>query len=222
MPTSITVEQPDATTKTFAYDNNYQYDYLGQKSDYDAINNYNVPNSDDTADSDTLASVANVFTATSDQSLKAVSAVTVNPNSMVTLQVNLLGDASNPESGTVAATKAVLESYGGYHTIALDTPVTLKKGQAYSVIETIQTPSGKYYRPIEKGSDSYEETMMNGVTDQACRQSGRGSELPQDGRRLGGCDRPCRPGRNRYRQQRRLQAITAMWKSRPSPPTWPA
>jgi len=150
MVTSITAEQPDATTKTFAYDHNYQYDYLGQKSNFEATN------------SNTPFSVANVFTATSDQSLKAVSAITVDPDSMVSLQVNLLGDASNPESGTVAATKTVLEASGGYHTITLDTPVTLKKGQAYSVIETIQTPSGKYYLPIEKGSDSYETTMMNG------------------------------------------------------------
>jgi len=140
---SIVVEQPEAGTQTFAYDNNYQYDYLAGKSEIGAKTQAGQ------------ASVANVFTATGAQSLKAVSATTTEPASLVTVQVRRLSDAANPESGAVVSEKQVQETYGGYHTIALDTPVTLKKGDVFSVVETVETPEGSYTIPIEAGTGEH-------------------------------------------------------------------
>lgn len=75
------------------------------------------------------ASAANVFTAEDDELLRAVSAVTVEPDSTVQLQVYLLDKkAQGPTDGQLVTSQTEAVSLSGYHTIELDDPIELSAG----------------------------------------------------------------------------------------------
>lgn len=95
------------------------------------------------------ASAANVFTAEDDELLRAVSAVTVEPDSTVQLQVYLLDKkAQGPTDGQLVTSQTEAVSLSGYHTIELDDPIELSAGQRFSVVETIEGSRGSYL-PLE-------------------------------------------------------------------------
>jgi PKD repeat protein len=78
---------------------------------------------------------ANIFTAKSDEILKAVSFYTVDSNCKYEIYVN----TANASSSTINKAGAVISksgtsSYAGYHTIPLDSGVQLKAGQKFAVI----------------------------------------------------------------------------------------
>lgn len=87
-------------------------------------------------------SSANVFTASEDRVLRAVSCETAKPNTKVTYQVFLLNDdAKSPTDGTLALAKDVEYAYGGYHRLMLADEdkadwVAMRSGQRYSVVVT--------------------------------------------------------------------------------------
>ncbi|MFR9058698.1 lectin like domain-containing protein [Eubacterium callanderi] len=123
------------------YDNNYQYDFLGYKS------LVSVPPSE----ASTGNRVANVFTAEKDEVLTAVSAITVDTNSTVEVEIYKLADGADLSgAGEAVSTATAYPTYGGFHTIELNKDVELKAGERFAVVETITGASGGYL-PIEMG-----------------------------------------------------------------------
>ncbi|MEF2587378.1 MAG: lectin like domain-containing protein [Butyrivibrio sp.] len=118
------------------YDHNYQYD-LSAYSQYGWIGN------------GTSSTIANIFTATGTQLLKAVGVETQNPNINYTVNIYTdIANSSNPESGTLVRTQTGSFTYQGFHTIKMDNPLTLTKGKTFSVViklESMDGKSGAYY-----------------------------------------------------------------------------
>lgn len=86
---------------------------------------------------DRAVSVANVFTADRDMELTAVSSRTVHDNSRVIFRiVKLNNGAKDPEDGEEQAQFSKTFRYFGYHRTELPAPVSLKKGDRFSVITT--------------------------------------------------------------------------------------
>lgn len=137
--TSYQVDVPE--NSLFAYDNNYQYDFLGYKSFV------SVPPSEDNRGN----KVANIFTAEKDEVLTAVSAITVDTNSTVEIEIYKLADGADlSNAGEAVSTITAQPTYGGYHTIELNKDVELKAGERFAVVETITGDRGGYL-PIEMG-----------------------------------------------------------------------
>jgi len=118
------------------YDNIYQYDPLGWCSSL----GYN----------DSTVMGANVFTAGSNEMLEAVSFYTTDSNSFYNISIYL-----DPEDGPINASGPVSVKNGsmpmaGYHTVDLDTNVSLSEGQNFSVVITFTTPAYNYPLAIEK------------------------------------------------------------------------
>ncbi|MDO9543508.1 MAG: lectin like domain-containing protein [Kiritimatiellia bacterium] len=114
------------------YGSIYQYDPLGRVSDY----GYGSTN----------AWAANIFTATNNETLRAVGfyATDIDVNYEIYIYANLT--AGNPRSGTLKLTQTGACAYAGYHTVALNTPVTVSSGQLFSVV--IQFVNSSYTYPI--------------------------------------------------------------------------
>ena len=90
----------------FAYDNNYQYDFLGYKSFM------SVPPSE----ASTGNRVANVFTAEKDEVLTAVSAITVDTNSTVEVEIYKLADGADlSDAGEAVSTVTAYPTYAASH-----------------------------------------------------------------------------------------------------------
>jgi len=107
------------------FDRNYQYDGTSNFSTEDLTGS---------------ATMANVFTSISDESLKAVSFWTAQNDVDYTINIYTnLTDDSNPVSGTVALSAPITgtEDYCGYHTIKLDSAISLNEGEKYSVVVTL-------------------------------------------------------------------------------------
>lgn len=140
----------------FQYDNIYQYDALGL-GDSAEYNPYNRS-----------VSAANIFTANSAETLKAVSVTSSKPGSVVDVSVYLLDTAAaNPESGKLVSSQKNTISYGGFHTVNLQTPVTLSAGQRFAVVESIREPNGMYYIPVEV-VNLYENGRQQQIDTQGC------------------------------------------------------
>ncbi|WP_342305880.1 lectin like domain-containing protein [Methanolobus sp. ZRKC5] len=123
------------------YDHIYQHDPLG----WTACTGYN----------NTTAYGANVFTATTNESLEAVSFYTVDSNSFYNISVY-----RDPETGPVNSSGPVSVQNGsipiaGYHTVDLDTNVSLLQGQNFSVVVEFTTPNYNYPIAIEKTISGY-------------------------------------------------------------------
>jgi len=123
------------------YNTVYQYDPLGWLS--------NMGYRSDTA------WAANVFTATSGESLRAVG---ISTNQVDTAyQVFIY---TNPDNGPLSSAGPVSTTQGtigipGYHTITLPAPVSLNSGQKFSVVVRLQTPNYNYPIAIEKPYSDY-------------------------------------------------------------------
>ncbi len=109
------------------YDNNYQYD---------GTTNHIIVIEDKTA-----VKGANIFQAKASEDgevLKAVSLDTDYPNFNYEIKIYLSEDEvtikQNPEAGTLARTQTGTLTFAGWHTVELDNPVDLKKGQFFSVV----------------------------------------------------------------------------------------
>jgi C1A family cysteine protease len=118
------------------YDRVYEYDFLGWTTDAGF-------------GSDT-AWFSNVFTAKGQDELLAVSFYTAALDSTYSLYIykNVISD---PTSGrlVLAQTATTPLALAGYHTIPLDVPVSLAKGQRFSVVIKLTTPDYLYPITIE-------------------------------------------------------------------------
>jgi len=124
------------------YSSIYYYDPLGWVSNYGY--------------GDTTAHGANIYTATSNEALKAIGFYVNDNNADVTISVytNVLG-TTNPKNGTLAATKTDSFTYPGYYTVELDTPVSLTNGQQFSVVILFDNESYTYPVPMERPYAGY-------------------------------------------------------------------
>ena len=129
------------------YDRVYGYDFLGWTGDAGF-------------DSET-AWFSNVFTAKGQDELLAVSFYTAALDSTYRLFVykNIV---SAPTSGKLVATKTGALPLVGYHTIPLDAPVLLNKGQRFSVVVELTTPGYLNPIPIENYIPDYNGSATSG------------------------------------------------------------
>ena len=98
------------------YDNCYQYDSGGK---YKTI----------------LASkYSNVFTADSDEVLKAISYLSDKENIKIELKIYINCNADNPESGNLVYQRTIAQTSPGYHNIKLEKCIELNKGTRYSIV----------------------------------------------------------------------------------------
>ncbi len=125
---------------TTNYDHVYQYDLLG------LVNRFGYK--DDTA------WFANVFTATENEQLSAVSFYTVTLNAQCEIYVY-----TDPTSGPIGPDRYVGPSgtipAPGYHTVQLNTKVPLTAGHNFSVVIKLRTPNYNYPIPIEEPEEGY-------------------------------------------------------------------
>jgi C1A family cysteine protease len=114
---------------TTNYTTNYQYDPFGMQSSIGG--------------SSSTAYGANVFSATSTGTLKAVSFWVPYANTQYTAQVYVNPtDSGNPTSGTLMSTISGSVSYTGYYTESLSTTVPLTKGETFAAVIKFTAPSG--------------------------------------------------------------------------------
>ena len=123
------------------YNRIYQYDPLGWISSMGYGSN--------------TAWAANVFTATSPESLAAVGVSTNQINTAYQVFVY-----TNPDQGPMSSAGPVSTVQGtigipGYHTITLPTPVSLNAGQKFSIVVRFQTPNYNYPITIERPLSGY-------------------------------------------------------------------
>ena len=123
---------------TTNYDTNYQYDPLGWVSSIGG----------------STAWGANVFTATSNQQLSAVSFYAGSANTHYQIYVYTDPTSGSPTSGTLYTGPSGTEAWGGYYTIPLTTPVPLTAGHQFSVVMEITTP-GSSAIPVEYAQSGY-------------------------------------------------------------------
>jgi len=124
------------------YENIYQYDPLGWVS---SLGYKNV----------TTAWCANVFTAKSEEVLKAVSFYTTDSNCYYDLYIY-----TNPDSGPINQTGPVFSKSGtsltaGYHTILLDSEVRLTTGQNFSTVLKLTNSEYNYPVALEKPKEDW-------------------------------------------------------------------
>jgi C1A family cysteine protease len=125
---------------TSNYSHIYQYDPLGW------VNHLGYGNN--------TGWFANVFTAISNEPLTAVSFYTASLNSAYEVHV-YDHVTSGPTSGSLGGSKTGTLSLPGYHTILLDSPVSLTSGDRFSVIVQLTTPGFTYPIPIERPYAGY-------------------------------------------------------------------
>ncbi|MDW7731904.1 MAG: lectin like domain-containing protein [Methanolobus sp.] len=118
------------------YDQIYQYDPMGWCSSL--------------GNNSSTAMGANIFTATSNETLEAVGFYTTDSNSVYNISIYL-----DPEDGPINVSSPVSAKngsmlFGGYHTVNLDNNVSLLAGQRFSVVVTLTTPGYNYPLAIEK------------------------------------------------------------------------
>lgn len=88
---------------------------------------------------------ANVFTASGDRELRAVSTNTSTPGTTVTYTVyRLTEDAKSPEDGSPVSQVTEEYEFGGYHRVDLPEPVLFSDGEQYSVVVELVKPSGNH------------------------------------------------------------------------------
>ena len=142
--------------------------------------------------SDSEMKTANVFVADRNAKLTEISTVTTTPNSEVSYEIFLLRSKyRNPYDGVkIQSGEGYTFDYGGYHRFALKESVNLFKGQAYSIVISQKTPSGKSVFSIIRGemlqyetADTSEEPPSGSVekpTVEAASEGNTGEFAPED------------------------------------------
>jgi len=146
----ITVLTAEPTTN---YKTNYQYDPFGAEGGLGSGAN--------------SAYGANVFNATSDGTLKAISFYALGAGTQYTANVYVNPAANNPSSGSFSSTISGAVPYAGYYTERLNTTVPLTRGETFSVVIKFTTPDDDKPVPAQKkirGYDDAAPTTPTGVS----------------------------------------------------------
>ncbi|MBU0716233.1 MAG: FG-GAP repeat protein [Verrucomicrobia bacterium] len=135
------------------YDSKMGYDENATFNNAEAVTNYNSVYQYDplgmvgkTGYSSTNAWGANIFTATNSGTLRGVGfyATDIDMHYKIYIYRNIT--AGSPRSGTLELTQTGTFAYSGYHTVALNTPVTFASGQLFSVV--IEFVNSSYTYPV--------------------------------------------------------------------------
>jgi hypothetical protein len=142
---------------TGAFSRIYQYDPLGWVSSLGYGSN--------------TAWFANIFTASAEEQVSAVSFYTASLESAYELY--LYTDVTGfPTSGTLASSKTGTISSAGYHTILLDSPMALSPGQRFSAVVRLTTPGFNFPIPIEYPSGGYSSAAAANAGESFASSSG--------------------------------------------------
>jgi C1A family cysteine protease len=123
------------------YGANYQYDPLGWHSNW----GYD----------DTTAWSANIFQAAGNQPAQAVGFYVSDTDVNYQVYVYKGVTGNNPRSGSLKAAKSGTFLYPGFYTVKLDAPVSLNKGQLFSVVLKLENSSYNYPIAMEFPLDGY-------------------------------------------------------------------
>ncbi len=124
------------------YGDNYYHDPLGWCTTY----GYRNP----------VAWAANVFEALNNQPVEAVSFILPDVQSQALIRVYRNVVPGNPIQGELAGEQVVSRDYPGLYTVKLDQPVSISRGQLFSVVVRIQNGgSGLYPIAVEKRFSNY-------------------------------------------------------------------
>lgn len=140
------------------YDNNYQYDFMGVRSQV----NYGGETVmiEGLSEMNDSVSAANVFQAEGDETLRAVGVTDARAYAEsveVVTEVYRLSDNSGPVNGELVSSQTDRLDNLLYSVIELDTPVELKEGEYFSVVQTMRllTPGSETFLvPLEFGSEN--------------------------------------------------------------------
>jgi C1A family cysteine protease len=150
------------------YDMIYQYDPLGWVTSYGY--------------GDTDAWGANIFTAQNNLPLTAVSFYTTDVNTAYSIYVYKGVSGADPRSGVLAATKAGSQSYPGYYTVKLDSPVSMSNGVNFSVVIEFSNTGYTYPVASEKAYGGYSSAASANPGESYLSNSGTGwYDLSNDG-----------------------------------------
>ena len=143
------------------YDTVYSYDKLGEVNDYSGA-------------TVKTGSFANVFTANSSETIKAVGFYTTDLNVPTTISI-YKNPTSGPVGGTLKATFNTTLPYMGYNTIELPSSqqVPVTTGDRFSIVVQVTNPTNNYYIPIEENLDGYTSGIIS--------QPGQGYTLESGG-----------------------------------------
>jgi alpha-D-ribose 1-methylphosphonate 5-triphosphate synthase subunit PhnH len=108
----------------------------------------------------------NVFTAAAAEDISAASFYTASPNSeyQVSVYTNPTGGPVNPAGPLSVKTGTI--AIPGYHTVRLDTPVSVTSGQKFSVVVRLRTPGYNYPIPLERPVTGF-ASNVNAATGQS-------------------------------------------------------
>lgn len=129
------------------YSTNYQYDETG----------WCVSISADANQKKLTGYMSNVFTAENNDPVTAVSFYTTEDDAeyeiSVYKDVRTTGTSRpSPVNGTLVSSASGSQKYTGYHTVILDTPVNVKKGDVFSVSVKLTNHTSPYVIPMEASS----------------------------------------------------------------------
>ncbi len=128
------------------YSTNYQYDETG----------WAVSISADANQKKLSGYMSNVFTAENDDPVTAVSFYTTEDDAeyeiSVYKNVKISSSKPSPVNGTLVSEASGSEKYAGYHTIRLENPVDVKKGDVFSVVVKLTNHNSPYVIPMEASS----------------------------------------------------------------------
>ena len=127
---------------TSNYDSIYSYDKLGEELDYSYGTNK-------------TGSFANVFTANSSETIKAVGFYTTDLAVPYTIKI-YKNPTPEPVGGTPAATFSGTLPYMGYNTVVIPSSqqVPVKAGDRFSVVVHVTNPTNDEYIPIETSGNT--------------------------------------------------------------------
>lgn len=125
------------------YSTNYQYDEAG----------WCVSISADANQKNLSGYMANTFTAENDDPITAVAFYTTEDDADYEISVYTGTDPSSrsysPVNGTLASYTTGSQRYTGYHTVNLETPVSVKQGDSFSVVVKLTNHESPYCIPME-------------------------------------------------------------------------
>lgn len=113
------------------YGTNYYYDPLGWCTSF----GYNSG----------TAWGANVFEAVNDQPIDAVSVILGDVNTQCQIMVYRNATRQNPRAGTLVSQQTLSKPYPGYYTVKLNKPLTVSRGQLFSVVVRFQNGGTDQY-----------------------------------------------------------------------------
>lgn len=97
--------------------------------------------------------VSNVFTASGYESLSAIAVQTCGATTEIEIDIykNIASGYTSPIQGTAAYSASTVLEGTGYHTVYLDSAVSLEPGEIFSVVVRYYNPDGYTVIPVEGG-----------------------------------------------------------------------